>query len=118
MSVTGNVKISALSRLSKVSGAEIVPCSWLNNGTYEYFHIRHNSAIATGNRVLAIAEMLPEYKSETEFCFAGAFNNDYPVDTYLEKISLEKMRNVILYYLRIRFLQNMRSYILVKTMME
>ena len=35
MSVTGNVKISALSRLSKVSGAEIVPCSWLNNGTYE-----------------------------------------------------------------------------------
>lgn len=62
----------------------------INNGTYEYFHIRHNSAIATGNRALAIAEMLPEYKSETEFCFAGAFNNDYPVDTYLEKISLEK----------------------------
>lgn len=62
----------------------------INSCTYEYFHMRHNSAISTGNRVLAIAEMLPEYESGTEFCFAGKFNNSYPVGTMLEKMSLEE----------------------------
>ena len=59
----------------------------INNATYEYNHMIRNNMVSSAERILAEAEQLEGYETESEFCFAGYMVNSYPVYTYLEQMA-------------------------------